>query len=305
MSSVFVVGAGAIGTYLASALALHAPVSIVVRDRAKAEALDQSGLKLSFATDASAPRHTAVRAIAMADLRAIDPEAIVIMTMKATDLAPALSALRPVLGPNNVLVLAQNGLGVLEAAGSSSRVVRAACWMGILNEGLGRARVAGVHSIVLGGHCEGDVARVATLTEAADIPTFVDPDPRAVEWRKALWNLAVNALCAALDQPNGAMLEPQLRAAASAILDEAARVAAAEGVTITEGDRARVFGSLEVTRANVNSTLQDLRAGRTPETEWLSAAVSRIGRRHGIPTPLHDLLTLVSEYLEKSGIRKR
>jgi 2-dehydropantoate 2-reductase len=300
---VYVLGPGAIGTYLAAMLAPHADVRVLVRDRARADALRARGLVLTGAVTREAPAD----AVALDDLRDVPEDAFLVHATKATALAPTLEAIAHRLPPSCPIVLTQNGLGIADAAraiAKESPLVRAACWMGILAEGPGRARVAGVHSLVLAPGGLVATQRFADLARLAGLPVVMADDVRAVEWKKALWNLAVNALCSLVDQPNGAILEhASLRRAAEAIVDEATRVAAADGVVVTDEDRARVFASLEVTRRNVNSTLQDLRAGRPTETPFLTGAVGRIGRAHGVATPLHDLLENLSEYLEKSGMR--
>ena len=50
-----------------------------------------------------------------------------------------------------------------------------------------------------------------------------------------------------------------------------------------------------------SSMLQDLEAGRKLELDWLSGTVCRLGRRHGVPTPVHDTLLAVLRPFARGG----
>jgi 2-dehydropantoate 2-reductase len=302
---IHVVGAGAIGTYLSVVLAPFVDLDVLVRDEALADALGAEPFTLEGVIETK--RIVSVRALA--DAR-IEPGDQVVLTTKAGDLASALEIVDGLLPEGASVVLAQNGLGVLEDARdlTDAPIVRAACWMGVRLVERGRAVVAGVHALALAPGSEraeerDASTRLAELARVAGLPVREEPDARSLEWRKALWNLAVNGLCAIVDGENGAILDdPHLRTASEGLLDEAFAVARAEGVSLDESDRARVYASLETTRRNVNATLQDLRRGRPTETRWLAGAVARIGRERGVPTPRHDQLVALLGALERRAL---
>lgn len=265
-----VVGAGAVGTYLAVRTGAE---RVIVRG-AKPEALRLVGAESAEAR----PRFETWE-----EARGIS--GVVLVTVKAAELEGTLDRLRP-LAKDAVVVLCQNG--ILGETGFT----RAACWLGVVREAPGVARVAGVHRIdVAGPHAD----EVAALLPKAQVV----PDVRLCEWRKALWNVAVNGIASIAGVPNGAILEsPRLRAIAERLLDETLAVAKAEGIALGTADREAVFRSIAVTAANLNATLQDLRAGRRTEIPWLNGAVARLGRARGIATPYNEFVVDLIGHLE-------
>ena len=180
-------------------------------------------------------------------------------------------------------------------------MVRAVCWFGVRLEPPAKLLVAGVDGIELGG----DSARTAPLAglfNRCGIPARCEKSVALVEWRKAIWNAAANGLCAILNERNGVLLEDrELEAAFTQLMDEACRVARACGVALDEADRARAFAAHLKVAANINSTLQDLRAGRPTEMPWLNGAVARLAREKGLDAPANALISRVVGYLEKKS----
>ena len=60
---------------------------------------------------------------------------------------------------------------------------------------------------------------------------------------------------------------------------------------------------MEMTRPNVSSMLQDIRAGRRTEIESINGAVARLGKELGIATPVNNWLTAMVQYREKDAMR--
>jgi 2-dehydropantoate 2-reductase len=44
--------------------------------------------------------------------------------------------------------------------------------------------------------------------------------------------------------------------------------------------------------------LQDLRAGRRTEVDALNGAIVALGRQHGVPTPVNEMVTEMIKFLE-------
>jgi 2-dehydropantoate 2-reductase len=89
--------------------------------------------------------------------------------------------------------------------------------------------------------------------------------------------------------------QPDLRAAARAMMVEGQAVADALGVRFAIDVDKRIDGALEV-GAHKTSMLQDLERGRPLEIEALLGAVVELGALVGIPMPASTLvLTLVRE----------
>ena len=130
----------------------------------------------------------------------------------------------------------------------------------------------------------------------------VAPSVAACEWRRSLLPLAINGLCAAFGERNGAILDsPPLHALARELLQEARLVAAAEGVTLTDEDLERVFAITESNRDGRNTMVQDLARGQATEMPFLNLAVARMAVRHGLFAPVNAVVARLVEHCERRG----
>ncbi len=121
-------------------------------------------------------------------------------------------------------------------------------------------------------------------------------DAEAMLWAKLLINVAINPLAAICGVRNGELLtRPDLHQQALDAMHEAASVALAEGVDLSDFDlEVELDEVLAATAENRCSMLQDVMAGRSTEIGAICGEVVRRGEEHGIPTPLNQqLLTLV------------
>jgi len=301
--SIWIVGAGAVGLHLAARLAEVTAVTLVARGP-RARALAEDGFELTGAEQ----RRARVSVVAAEAAWTVPAEAIVLVAVKATQLAETLRTLAPRLTQGQVLGLCQNGLGIAALAAElapGTSQVRVACWLGAALAGPTTVRVAGVFQLELAADVEparSHMSELQGLLAAAGYPVTVATAIAACEWRKSLWNLAVSGPCALLDAVNGAILDvPELRALAEALLVEARAVAAAEGVTLSDADLERVFTSTEKTRANHNAMVQDLRRGAATEIAFLNGAVARLAERHGLTAPTHATVARLVAARERLG----
>jgi 2-dehydropantoate 2-reductase len=286
---VYVVGAGAIGLYMAAHLSAVTEVVLVARGP-RAERLAEEGFELGGADTGSYK----LPVLTLATGLVIPPEAIVVIATKATDLEKLVSPLAAILHPEQTVLLVQNGLGVHKFARTylpAANLVRLTCWVGVTLEGQRRAVVAGAPLFELGVDdeaCEALAYPLVSLLNEANLRARLGGTVAEVEWRKALLNLAVSGICSIVDERNGAALEsPELRAIIDDILAEALPVAAAEGVVLGPADIERVDLAIQNTRENWNAMLQDLRRGTATEMAFLNAAVDRHARRHGLRAPVN------------------
>jgi 2-dehydropantoate 2-reductase len=122
-------------------------------------------------------------------------------------------------------------------------------------------------------------------------------------WVKLLLNVAINPVCAIAGVRNGVMLaQPELFEAGLATMEEAARVASAEGVDMSDIDLAAVLEDLcKKTSNNRVSMLQDLMAGVTTEVDSICGEVIRRGEELGISTPRNQTLLALVKGIEESS----
>jgi 2-dehydropantoate 2-reductase len=110
-------------------------------------------------------------------------------------------------------------------------------------------------------------------------------------WRKLCVN-AVSGVMALAGRPAEIFALDDLRTIARALADECAAVARAEGVDLTDRDVDELMGWLEALPKDAGSSiLTDRRAGRALEWEARNGVIGRLGRRHGIATPVSDTVS--------------
>lgn len=254
---------------------------------------------------------------------------VVIFVVKAHHLADAAQQAQPLLGPNTLIVAAQNGIPWWYRHGLEGLL--ASTTLAAIDSGdvvwntLGPERVIGA---VINGSCaleapgiidhhqldrsltigepRGAVSQrckdFAELFAHTDIEVPVVEDIRLALWSKLLNNIGVSTLCVLTRAPLGKVNgDPRCFAMAIQIMQETARVAARLGIDLSDSVAARVKGG-PVSTTHKPSTLQDFEAGRPMEIDALVGVVIEIARLVDEPTPVIDnLYALLRRLAEETG----
>jgi 2-dehydropantoate 2-reductase len=145
---------------------------------------------------------------------------------------------------------------------------------------------------------------LCALVKRGGLPCEVSQTIVADLWAKILYNVLLNALGAVFGVPYGVLGESaHSRMLMAKLADEAFDVMAAEGHR-THWASASVFleafyrDQLPPTAAHESSMLQDLRNGRPTEVDALNGAIVTLGRQHGVPTPVNEMVTEMIKFLE-------
>ncbi|HEX6143067.1 MAG TPA: 2-dehydropantoate 2-reductase [Geminicoccaceae bacterium] len=291
-----IVGAGGVGGFLGARLAAAGVEVSILGRGAHLAAIRAHGLRLE------SPSGDLVVQPAAASDRAseIGPVDVVLCAVKLYDLEAAARALGPMLGGTTGVVTLQNGV---EAAESVARVVGRQHVLGgvaqiaaVVGEP-GLIRQTGTMARFSVGELDGTRSeRLEALGEAltsAKVEHELSTDIRRAIWAKMVFLAGFSGMTALVRLPIGPIREdPETRAMLRASFDEALAVAAAEGVDFGPGaadERLRMVDRLPAEMRS--SLLDDLERGRRLELPWLSGAIARLGRRHGIATPIHDMIT--------------
>jgi 2-dehydropantoate 2-reductase len=301
----YVLGAGGIGLHLQCLLQKARGAKLICR-QSSYDRLKASPLKVTGAME----DNLNLDCLLLEDVVNVDPQAPFFIATKAHEALALLEILQDKISETNPIVLCQNGIGIYDEACEilpKNPIVRLLCWIGVQRIDLDHIHIAGIHKFEFASATENQkfMEDWSKVLNDAGVTSSVSTDARLSEWKKALWNITVNGLCAIADAPNGAILDyPALGRVAKEIASEAVRIAKADGVNLSDADLAAVFQSLEKTRDNINATLQDLRAGRHPELEFLNGAVCEVARIHDQKAPLNETIVDIVSYLEKSQKRK-
>ena len=301
--NICVVGAGAIGGWIAARLALAGnDVSVVARGQTLA-AIETQALWL---TDGGDTRCVAVAAAS--DPSALGVHDVVVIAVKAPALPDIAASLEPLVGPDTQVVPVLNGvpwwftddplwsvdphvtiadaLPVEQVAGC---VVHASCFRTAPN----RVTVKHADKLILGepdGGSSERIERLCTLFANAGIRCEQSENVRRAIWYKLWGNATINPMSALTRSTADKLLHDEtIRAFMAAAMDELAAIGAAIGCPIEESadDRMAVTARLGAFKS---SMLQDVEATRPIEVEALLGAPREIAARVEIATPQLDRL---------------
>lgn len=134
---------------------------------------------------------------------------------------------------------------------------------------------------VLGGLLDGSFVRLKAVDD------WLSP-----AWIKLMMNAAMGGIGALTQRDNRVFSDPEARVLCESLMEEVAAVGRAEGARIPAELPAQMVDRVQrAAGGHASSIVVDRRNANPTEWEVRNAAVGRIGRRHGIPTPLNDLIT--------------
>jgi 2-dehydropantoate 2-reductase len=318
-----VVGVGAIGGYVGIRLALAGEDVTFIARGANLQALRANGIRLvmSDGTQESLPRVNAT-----SDYAAAGPQDVIILAMKAHQLAAVAPDLPKLLGPDTVVVPMQNGIPYWYFHGQRGELagtrVHSVDPTGVIGENIPAERVIGCvvypatelvsHGLIK--HVEGNrfpvgepdgtasdrVKRVADSLTRAGFKAPVLDDIRAEIWLKLWGNMTFNPISALTRATLAGICQyPPGRELAAAMMTEAQTVAHKLGITFRVPLEKRIAGAEKVGH-HKTSMLQDVEAGRDLEIDALLGAVVELARLTETPTPHLDTVYCLTKLLAKS-----
>jgi 2-dehydropantoate 2-reductase len=317
-----IVGAGAIGGFLAARLAAAGSEVTLVARGAQLEALSRDGLTLIEKDGSETQRRLPI----VERLGTAGPQDYVIVAVKAHQVAPLAAELAALPASTTILPM-QNGVPwwyfQRHGGAHEGRPVQAVDPHGVLAAAVDPARIVGcvvycAGALVAPGvvrHVEGErfplgeldgaaTARTEALSAlftAAGLKAPVLTDIRGEVWLKLWGNLAFNPLSAlARATLDRICADPFTRGLAAAMMAEAQEIAARLGVTIRMSIDQRIAGAARV-GSHKTSMLQDVEAGRTTELEALVGAVIELGRLTATPVPRIEAVYACMRLLEASA----
>jgi 2-dehydropantoate 2-reductase len=304
-ASVAVVGAGAIGAWLADALDRAGwQVSMLARG-ATLEALRTRGLHVERGGEArtSRPRAGPAHELGLHDY--------VFLTVKAQVLSELAPSLAPLLGPATVVISGTNGIPwwffqgfdgpmadcVLDSVDPGAaqahtfprdRVLGSVVHASARVAGPARTQVVAADRLIVGEPGGGQSARLSRLVaglNAGGINTQITPRIRHDVWAKLWGNMNMNPLSALTRSGTARMLaRPEVRELCVRMMEEMQACARPLGLemSMTPAERIAVTQRLGDFRT---SMLADLDAGRSLELDPQLGAVVEIAERLGVDAP--------------------
>jgi 2-dehydropantoate 2-reductase len=286
-------GSGGVGGYFGGRLAEAGQDVRFVARGAHLAAMRERGLRVT-----SPAGDFAVHPVRASD----DPAAlgevdVVLVAVKAWQVAEAAGALGPMLGAATFVVPLENGIeapDTLAAVLGRERVLGGLCRIIAYAEGPGRIRHAGVSPSVTFGELDAPgspraEALRAAFAQARGVAAEVAADVRAAMWEKFLFIAAASGVGALTRAPAGIIRsQPETRELLRQALAEIHAVALARGIALPTDGIERALAFVDSLPADGTMSMQrDVIEGRPSELEAQIGAVVRLGEASGVPVPLH------------------
>ena len=303
--AIAVVGAGAIGGWVATRLALagNPVMALTSRGAVRRLEIDQDGERESVALEEFS-----------------GPVDLLIIAVKAVALPAVAPGLRTLIGANTTVVPMLNGvpwwfvegepLRTVDPAGTIAGAIPTKQLIGcVVHASCSRPEhdrvvVKNADKLIIGepggGETTERLGRLFALFDEAGLKPDISGNVRRAIWYKLWGNATINPLSALTRATADRILnDPECRAWMLEGMAELAAIGAAIGCPISESgeDRMAVTARLGAFKT---SMLQDVEAGRPIELEALVGAPREIALRRGVPTPALDRLYGVTRLMAET-----
>lgn len=306
-----VFGAGAIGGYVAARLAAAGNDVAVVARGSHLAAMRERGLTLD---DRGKTQTIRLRATDRAE--ELGAQELVVIAAKAHAMPAAAPAIAALIGPETVLLPAQNGIpwwfphragpplegtriaavdpdGSLARRLDPARVIGCVVYMAVAVPEPGLVRRFGGNMLILGepdGSASPRLQRLARLLSEAGIKIETTQRIRDAVWMKLWGNIAFNPLSVLTGAKMARMADdPAVHAVIRTAMLECQAVAERLGARFEKDVEARIAEARYVGDFKT-SMLQDFEAGRPVEIDAMVGAVVELGRRVEVKAPLLEAI---------------
>lgn len=317
-----VVGAGAIGGYVGGWLSAAGEDVTFIARGANLDAIRRNGMRVTGEDG----KEIVSRPAAFDKMGDAGPQDLVVLAVKAHQVAAVAGDLRHLCGAGTAIVTMQNGIpwwyfhehggpydgmpvraadpdGSIARTIDPARVVGSIVYPAAVLDAPGVVRVVEGRRFTLGEPDGSESERVTRISETFTRAGFKAPvtnDIRGEIWLKVWGNLSFNPISALTHATLVDLLRfPLTRQLSVDMMREAEAIAGKLGVTFRVGIDKRIAGAEKV-GAHKTSMLQDVEAGRPLELEALVGAIVELGKLTGTPTPHIDAVYACASLLGRT-----
>jgi len=234
-----------------------------------------------------------------------------IITVKAPMTVTALRAIQSRVTPESTLLFLQNGMGVIDEVNTlifPSPPARSHYLTGIITHGINSTTPftlthSGLGTLSLGPvspdsqdptspptHPTSYLLRTLLRAPNLNAMTHSNSELLQLQWEKLVVNAIINSLTALSNTPNGSILTPSLAPTIQLLVGEISTVIQAlpempaemKSRFLPERLEKLVRSMAEATARNLSSMLQDVRAGRKTEVEYITGYIVRRAEEVGV-----------------------
>lgn len=290
-----VFGVGGVGGYFGWRLAQAGENVTFVARGDHFKALQTNGLKMDTPDGAS----TVLPVKTEGDPAAVGHVDAVILGVKAWQVTDAAHAIRPMIGPDTLVLPLQNGVDApaeLATILGPEHVFGGLCYIVALKIGPGHIRHAGMEPKVIFGELDNTLSERARRLQAAfsnaGVNVEIPADIQVAMWRKFLFIATLSGVAAVTRAPAGIVRSvPETRLMLEGVAKEGAAVAKALGVDLGVDAVDLTMTLIDRLPADATASMQrDIMEGRPSELASQCGAVARLGLETGVPTPLNSFI---------------
>lgn len=238
----------------------------------------------------------------------VGPVDTVLACVKSWQVPKVAEMMRPMVGDDTCVVSLLNGVESVDQLASvlgRERVLGGVAKIFSFIGEPGVIRHIGHEPTLMLGELDGsDSARLKRLVNALEESGIRVELPESIQveiWKKFLFTTGWGGLGAISRAPVGVLREePATRPLIETCMRETEAVARAAGIQLPQDIVERTWAFIHSLESTGTSSLQrDIAAGRPSEIDAWNGAVVRIGQRHGVATPTHDLIVRALVPLER------
>ena len=291
--NIVVFGTGGVGGYFGARLAQAGEdVRFIARGR-HLDAINSTGLHVlsPLGDTVIDPAH------ATDDPATLGPAGVVMVSVKLYDTDEAARAMKPLVGPETMVVSLQNGVtsgDVFSEAFGRERVIGGTSSIAAQIQEPGVIVQTGdMATLAFGEWDGGSTPRTEALFKAcrkAGIDATLSGDIIGAIWSKFVFLASFSGITSMLRLSIGPIRDDaETRAMVRSAMDQVFAVARAKGVALARDlvDQRMAFAD-GLPDEMYSSMYHDLMAGKRLELPWLSGAVVEMGRTLGVETPVHE-----------------
>ena len=287
-----VIGGGGIGSYIAALLARHGDQVRLLTRGAHRDAIRKDGLSVHTPTESFR-----VAIDATDDANPLVGSDYALLTVKGYHLGEIAPVLRLLASHDTVIVPLLNGVDIADRLMTlgipREQIIEGLITVSVVRTSPGAVECKTPFQRATIGESNGALSKrveqLAFTLDGAGLETRISPEITLDLWRKFAFLTSLAAACVLFRASIGGVRStPDGRDLLMQALAEVIAVGRSLGIPWAADDEARTRGGLESLPAPMKpSLLVDIENGRPTEVDTLSGTVVRLGREHGIETPVH------------------
>ncbi|WP_457635564.1 ketopantoate reductase family protein [Persephonella sp.] len=241
---------------------------------------------------------------------------LVILTVKSYDTEKALNQIKPIVGKETLILIAQNGYGNYEKAveifGKEKVLLSRVIFGSKIIDKNSVEITVNADDVRIGDPSktvsENKVIYVVETIKKSGIPASYAPDVYQILWDKILYNCALNPLGALLECSYGELADNRhSRQIMESIINEIFKTAQANSIKLRWKDPDEYIkhfyeNLIPPTKKHFPSMFYDLKSGKKTEIDALNGAIVKLAQKKGIKAPTNETITLLIKFKESKSV---